>query len=216
MDEITRHRYPALAWKSELRYCRFQLEGYERLSQGTAAVCGDVERYVMHGALAFRKLLDRRALSEEVIEGLWPVDRYPCTRIPESRRLFEGTIDLENLHHFVRYYDMDAPSPGAISLQRLANALVHSLVFAVWPAEEGGYDAARFFFTSDYDKAKFVHGMAVSDFHQIVEAVSYDEVVYFERVGRDGAFRQHDRRWVIEQGLRPSRGARSPTRRATS
>lgn len=191
MDELARNRYPAVDWKQDLRVSRGHFEEHERFGEGTASVCNAVERYVIQSALAFRKLLDQRLLTEEVITADWKVRTYPCTRRPEPHWYFEGMIDMENLHHFVRYYDVESPRGGSLRLQRLANLLIHSFVFAVWPADDGTYDEAR----SDRTKDDLVYEMTVAEFQAVVDEVLYDEVVYMERVGADGDFRQHNAAW---------------------
>lgn len=103
---------------------------------------------------------------------------------------------MENLHHFVRYYDVEKPGRrGSLRLQRLANLLIHSFAFAVWPVEGGSYDDARFFFNSDRSKDDLVYEMTVPDFKEVVGVVLYDEVVAMERVGSNGDFRQHNGIW---------------------
>jgi hypothetical protein len=195
MDELTRNRYPAVDWKQDLRVSRHHFEEHERFGEGVASVCNAVERYVMQSARAFRKLLDQRVLTEEVITADWKVHVYPCTHCPEPHWYFEGMIDMENLHHFVRYYDVETPRGGSLRLQRLANLLIHSFVFAVWPVEGGSYDEARFFFNSDRTKDDVVYEMTVADFKEIADEVLYDKVVAMERVGSNGDFRQHNATW---------------------
>jgi hypothetical protein len=195
MDELTRNRYPAVDWKQDLRVSRRHFKEHEGFGEGIASACNAVERYVMQSALAFRKLLDQRLLTEEVITADWRVRTYPCNRRPEPHWYFEGMIDMENLHHFVRYYDVERPRGGTLRLQRLANLLIHSFVFAVWPSDGGSYDEARFFFNSDHSKDALVYEMTAAEFKAVVDEVLYDEVVYMERVGTDGDFRQHNHAW---------------------
>jgi hypothetical protein len=195
MDELAKNRYPAVDWKQDLRVSRQHFKEHEHFGEGVASTCNAVERYVMQSALAFRKLLDQRTLTEEVMTVDWKVRMYPCTRRPEPHWYFEGMIDMENLHHFVRYYDVESPRGSSLRLQRLANLLIHSFVFVVWPAEAGSYDDARFFFNSDRTKDDAVFEMAVADFKEIADEVLFDEVVAMERVGRNGDFRQHNSSW---------------------
>lgn len=196
MDELARNRYPAVNWKQDLRVSRGSFEKHESFGEGIGSVCNAVERYVMQSALAFRKLLDQRVLTEEVITTDWQVRSYPCIRHPEPHWFFEGMIDMENLHHFVRYYDVERRQGGSLRLQRLANLLIHSFVFVVWPADGGSYDEARFFFNSDHSRNDLVYEMTVSEFKAVVDEVLYDEVVYMERVGTNGDFRQHNQAWA--------------------
>lgn len=197
MDELARNRYPAVDWKRDLHVSRRHFEEHEGFGEGVASACNAVERYVMQSALAFRKLLDQRVLTEEVITADWRVRTYPCTKHPEPHWYFEGMIDMENLHHFVRYYDVEQPRRGSLRLQRLANLLIHSFVFAVWPSDEEDdtYDDARFFFNSDHSKDDLVYEMTVAEFKAVADQVLFDEVAYMERVGTNGDFRQHNRAW---------------------
>src|ERR1700743_563379 len=80
LDEIAANRYPAIDWKADLRMSRHEFTDYERLAQGTASVCIAVERYLMHSALAMRKLLVQQVLTDEVVDAKRPVLSYPCIR----------------------------------------------------------------------------------------------------------------------------------------
>lgn len=196
MDELARNRYPAVDWKQDLRVSQHEFAEHERYGEGVASVCNAVERYVMRSALAFRKLLDRIVLTDEVKQIDWNLRAYPCMKPPETRYSFDGTIDLENLHHFVRHYDIDRPTKRTLRLQRLADLLIHNFVFAVWPPSPGEpYDAARFFFNSDRNKAEVVYEMTVTEFKQIVAEVLYDEVVYISQDRATGEIHQHNAAW---------------------
>lgn len=199
MDEIAANRYPALDWKRDLRVSQRHFAEHERFGEGTTSVCIAVERYLMHSSLAFRKLLVQRVLTDEVIYADRSVVSYPCTRRPEERWQFEGTVDMENLHHFVRHYDLERPRRESLRLQRLADVLIHSFVFAVWPKEGGSYEEARVFFNSDRNKDKVVYEIRVSDFREIVEEILYDEVVYMSRDASTGEFHQHNWEWKQRQ-----------------
>jgi len=196
MDELARNRYPGVDWKQDLRVSQHELAEHEKFGEGVASVCNAVERYVMRSALAFRKLLDRVVLTDEVKQIDWNLRAYPCTKPPETRYSFDGTIDLENLHHFVRHYDTDRLTKRTLRLQRLANLLIHNFVFVVWPPDPGKpYDAARFFFNSDFNKDEVVYEMTVTEFKQIVEEVLYDEVVYISQDRETGEIHQHNAAW---------------------
>ena len=205
MDEIAANRYPALDWKQDLRVSQRLFSEHEGFGEGTASVCIAVERYLMHGALAFRKLLVQRVLTDEVIYADRPVLAYPCTKPPDKRWWFEGTVDMENLHHFVRHYDLERPRGESLRLQRLADLLIHSFVFAVWPKDGGSYEEARFFFNSDRNNDKVVYEMQVADFKAIVEEILYDDVVYVSIDKSTGEFHQHN--WTWRQRQRENWGA---------
>jgi hypothetical protein len=199
MDEIAANRYPALDWKQDLRVSQRLFAEHEGFGEGTASVCIAVERYLMRSALAFRKLLVQRVLTDEVINADWRVLTYPCTKAPDERWWFEGTVDMENLHHFVRHYDLGRPRKESLRLQRLADFLIHSFVFAVWPKDGGSYEQARFFFNSDRNRGKLVYEMQVTDFKAIVEEVLDDEVVYVSIDKSTGEFHQHNLAWKHRQ-----------------
>jgi hypothetical protein len=113
--------------------------------------------------------------------------------------VFEGTVDMENHHHFVRHYDLERPRKESLSLERLANLLIHSFVFAVFPGDRGRYQDAHFFFNSDRNKDKVVHEMQVSDFKAIIAEVLGDEVVHVSIDKSTGKFHQHNRVWKQQQ-----------------
>jgi hypothetical protein len=47
--------------------------------------------------------------------------------------LVDGTVDLVNYHHIVRYYDMNDPGSVRLDLKTLSDQLMHSFVFVVRP-----------------------------------------------------------------------------------
>jgi hypothetical protein len=199
VDEITRNRYPAVDWKADLRVTRREFTEYERFSQGTSSVCNAVERYLIHSAVAIRKLLVQRKLTDEVTEADRPVLSYPCTKRPEKRWWFEGIVDLENHHHFVRHYDMERPRKESLRLKRLADLLIHSFVFAVWPADGGTFEDARVFFNSDQNQDRVVYEIQVAAFSAIVEEVVDDEIVWRSYDQTTDEFEQHNWLWKREQ-----------------
>lgn len=153
----------------------------------------------MHSALALRKLLVQRVLTDEVIYRERPVLSYSCTKPPQEQWQFEGTVDMKNLHHFVRHYDLDHPREERLQLKRVADLLIHSFVFAVWPEEAGSYEDARVFFNSDYVKNELAYEMRVVDFQAIVEDVLNDETVYTSVDRATGEFHKHNWEWKQRQ-----------------
>jgi len=200
VDEIAANRYPALDWRFELRHAERDFAQSESWGEGLSSLCKSVERYVSHCALAFRKLIVQQALTDEVLFSDRPVLSYPCTTAPGTRWFFEGTVDMENHHHFVRHYDLARPRRESLHLKRLSDYLIHSFVFAVFAGEgtDATYQDARFFFNSDRRKDKVVYEMAISDFKAIVEEVLYDEAVYVE-TDANGAIHQHNWEWKQRQ-----------------
>lgn len=199
MDEIAANRYPALNWKGDLRSSQHRFTEHEGFGEGTASVCIAVERYLMHSALALRKLLVQRVLTDEVVYRERPVLSYACTKPPQEQWQFEGTVDMENLHHFVRHYDLDHPRETGLHLKRVTDLLIHSFVFAVWPEEGGSYEDARVFFNSDHVKNELVYEMRVVDFQAIVEDVLNDETVYTSVDRATGKFHKHNWEWKQRQ-----------------
>jgi hypothetical protein len=196
MDEITRNRYPRNNWKQDLRVSQHHFAEHEGFGEGVTSVCVAVERYVMHCALAVRKLLDQQALTEEVRTRNWRCRSYPCTRQPEKRWWFEGIVDMENLHHFVRYYDIEQPRPSSLTLQRLANYLLHSFVFAVQPpGPESAWSEARFYFNSDHNYRDHVYEMRVAEFEAVIDEILCDEAVWMSSDSRSGRVIQHNATW---------------------
>jgi hypothetical protein len=196
LDDIAANRYPAVNWKADLRMSRREFTDYERLAQGAASVCTAVERYLMHSALAMRKLLVQQVLTDEVADANRPVLSYPCIRRPRERWCFENTVDMENLHHFVRHYDMQSPRRESLNLKRFADILIHSFVFAVWLEEGGTFEDARVFFNSDHNQKHVVYELRVADFSSIVEEVIDDEIGYRFTDRSTGRYHRHNWTWV--------------------
>jgi hypothetical protein len=198
VDEIAANRYPALDWRFALRHAERDFAESESWGEGLPSLCKSVERYVTHCALAFRKLIVQRVLTDEVLFANRPVLSYPCTKPPGERWFFEGTVDMENHHHFVRHYDLDRPRRESLQLQRLSDFLIHSFVFVVFAGDGGRYEDARFFFNSDRNKDRVVYEMTIGTFKSIVAEVLSDEVVYFE-TDENGESHQHNWVWNRER-----------------
>jgi hypothetical protein len=58
-DPIAKNRYRGVDWKQDLRFCRTELDKHLEIG---GSVLAAVERFVMHAALSFRKLLDHQIL----------------------------------------------------------------------------------------------------------------------------------------------------------
>jgi hypothetical protein len=199
-DELAKHRYQGVDWKQDLHLSRTELAEHLEVGEGTRSICIAVERFVMRGALALRKLQDRRTLSDEVRHSTWAVRRYPCIQRPDPRFWFDGTIDLVNHHHIARHYRLETPGMTTLSLQDVANSLIHSFVFVVWPEPEDEVPKdTRFFFNSDKTKNEAVWEMSVGEFQAVVDAVLSDDVVWVSHNKATGHFRQHNSAWRAAQ-----------------
>jgi hypothetical protein len=195
-DELDRSRYRGVNWKQDLHFSRSELKTHLAIGEGEDSVCIAVERFVMHSALAIRKLLDRRLLSDEVLNGTWPVRRYPCVKQPDPRFWFDGTVDLVNYHHIARHYELDGPGASRLGLKMLADQLVHSFVFVVWPRPEDLVpNDIRFFFNSDKSKSDSLYEMHVGEFQRVIDTIVTDEVVWVDINRATGRFRQHNAAW---------------------
>lgn len=195
-DELERSRYRGVNWKQDLHFSRSELNTHLATGGGEDSICIAVERFVMHSALAIRKLLDRRVLSDEVLNSTWPVRGYPCVKRPDPRFWFDGTIDLVNYHHIARYYDLDGPGSSQLGLKTLANQLMHSFVFVVWPRRDDLVpNDIRFFFNSDESKLDWLYEMNVGEFQRVIDAIVTDEVVWVDINKVTGRFRQHNAAW---------------------
>jgi hypothetical protein len=195
-DELEEHRYRGVDWKQDLRFSRGELDSHLAVGEGDRSLCIAVERFVMRSALALRKLLDRRVLSDEVLNSSWPLRRCECVTRPDPRFWFDGTVDLVNYHHVARYYAIDRPESEEISLKHLSNQLLHSFAFVVWlrPGDVVPADT-RFFFNSDDSKSKWLYEMTVGEFECVVDAVVTDAVVWVDINKESGRFRQHNAAW---------------------
>lgn len=110
----------------------------------------------------------------------------PLRSTPDPRSWFDGTIDLVNYHHIARHYQLDTPEPTKLSLQDLANRLIHSFVF---------------FFNSDQTK-EAIWEMSVAEFQAVIDAVLNDDVAWVDYNKATGRFRPHTSAWrAAQRGL---------------
>jgi hypothetical protein len=202
-DDLDKHRYRGVSWKQDLRLSRYELEEHLRVGEGTPSICIAVERFVMRSALAVRKMLDCRELSDEARDRRWPARHCPCFQRPDPRFWFDGTIDLVNYHHIARHYRLEEPEPTHLPLKDLADYLIHSFVFVVWPRPEDDVPGdTRLYFNSDMTKNSGVWEMTVGEFQAGIDVILGDEVVWVDINKATGRFRQHNHAWRAAQRRR--------------
>jgi hypothetical protein len=122
-----------------------------------------VEQCLMSSFYAVRKLFDAKKLSETVISRSFRVTTFPSTGKP---------VHHLNSHHLERLYDFSKATQAHIGVLDLCNQFVHSYVFQLTFAEDGGLDGV--FVTSDHKRGSHLY---LVNIRQVISL--------FERIGQD-------------------------------
>lgn len=99
-----------------------------------------------------------------------------------------------------RFYDIDKPSRGELSVVRLRNQIVHSFVFQIYAEADG---TTGVLFVSDHDRHKTLNGIGFASLADLFEYVAREDVVEHHGSMRNGVqtlvnTSNHD---LVEDGL---------------
>lgn len=150
-------------WKDDLlKYARDlqRRKSQRRWSDGSFA---RIERNVMLGFYAIRKLIDARKLSTPLVEQLIPLSCFPS----------KGTrVTLFNSSRIEKHYDFGKKAKLKKDLVFVCNQVIHSFVFEVEILPRGSL--AGFLVSSDHERCKRLFRIPVGEVIRI-----------FERTGKD-------------------------------
>ncbi|HEU0037128.1 MAG TPA: hypothetical protein VFQ53_41245 [Kofleriaceae bacterium] len=184
-------------WKRDLEKAAVDLERRRTQRRWSEASWGKLERVLLGGAFAVRKLLDSGKISDEVESMTIKAQAFP----PKARR-----VDRLNRHRLEQLYDLNAPRAVDVGLQRFCNQLVHSFVLS--PAYEPGLGLLGLFVSSDRDRERRCLYFAVEAIIEVFNAIATDDIVYFEsrrsEIGAEMRIVRKSNRLPAEVGLIPS------------
>lgn len=169
-------------WKVELLRAADRLEKKATQSRWTERSAFLVERDIMVGAYAVRKLLEAPAkLSDHVKQLQLPVISHPLVA-PDPPDWWDAV-------HWWDLYDMDSPEEKNVSLRYFCNLLIHSFVFAFYATlKDDGL--AGVFVNSEYESKKALILIATSTFVELFRTVGNDDVLRLE-MQRDEQGKMH-------------------------
>lgn len=156
----------SVPWKSHLWKTAANLERRRIQRRWRASTHFLIERELFHAAYAVRKLIEARKLSDEVEVSNWPAKNYgPPT----------GVVDIMNRDKIDKFYDLSRFTAEAIALTDLCNQFIHSFVFMLSCAEEGGLNGV--FVASDRARSRRLLWFDIVDVLAMLRSVAEDEIV---------------------------------------
>lgn len=205
LSELTIRGDPLLSnsvpWKEELLRTADRLEKKITQRRWTERSAFLVEKDVMVGAYAIRKLLEAPAkLSDSVKELRLPVLSHPL--VAPAPPDWWDAIEWWDL------YDMDSPEKKNVPLQYFCNLLIHSFVFAfhATPKDDG---LEGVFVNSEYESKKALIFIATGTFVELFRTVGNDDVLRLEmqrdEQGRMHVIQAHNTLSTEDERQRPTR-----------
>ncbi len=119
--------WDSVPWKEDLLRVADSLERRTTQRRWCERTSFLVERDVMNGAYALRKLNEARKISDELAAE---------TFAAREHLLLGRPVDIWNRHDFYEHYDMEHPQPVQLALADFYNQVIHSWVWMLSGAEE--------------------------------------------------------------------------------
>jgi hypothetical protein len=158
----------ALQWKQELLRSAARLEKKTTQKRWTDQTAFIVERDVMVGAYAIRKLLETPGRVS---------DHARTLHVPVLSHSLDTTTRVTwwTALHWWELYDMETYSTQRIPLRHFCNSLIHSFVFAFHPTPDND-GLAGMFVNSEYESKKALFFIATETFVELFRAIGNDDV----------------------------------------
>jgi hypothetical protein len=154
-------------WKEELWMMADRLEKCKRRRRWTDQSAFLVERDVMFGAYAIRKLIEAHKISDQATAEPLNAERYGLAdRVP----------DLMNFHRPWDNYDLSAGDIAQLSLREFSNQVIHSFIFTICTNQDGhGFNGLLF--SSDRARREFVYFVNADSILTTFRRVAEDDIV---------------------------------------
>lgn len=165
-------------WRAELVKVADRLARQRERGTLTEAGAFRLERDLMVGAYAIRKLMEAKKLATSLEQTTYRVRCYPSTGERPDRM---------NWHHLDRFYDFGNAGEATLSLGQLCNQIVHSWIWMPlydWETKPKGWEALLV--TSDRDRMKHIHEIPSELFVDLFRQVGTEDVASV-RMTRDAA-----------------------------
>lgn len=157
----------AIYWKRELLRSAARLEQKATQKRWTDQSAFIVERDVMVGSFAIRKLLEAPGrISDET--------RKMQVTVLTHALAGEQRVTWWTALHWWELYDMDSYARRHLSLQQFCNSLIHSFVFAFHPTPDDD-GLAGMFVNSEFASKKELLFISTEIFVQVFRTVGNDD-----------------------------------------
>lgn len=157
-------------WRLELhriaRRLRYWSEDFDHENEELAF---EIERDVMVGAYAVRKLLDAEKLPTSLKRRNFRVVSYPIKhRVP----------DLMNWHRTDEFYDFDKASEKVMPSKEICNQMIHSFVWMTEAGEESP-GLTGILFNSDRSRERELYRIGIEDLAELFSAATEEVTMSF-------------------------------------
>ncbi|MFD8799535.1 hypothetical protein [Streptomyces atroolivaceus] len=172
-------------WRAELLDIAKRLEKRKVQRRWTDRTAFLIERDVMIGAYAVRRLKESFKVSDELARRTWPVEIHePRGRVP----------DVQNSHKFWELYDLEKSRKAGLSLANVCNQVIHSWIWG-FAAREDELGLGGVFISSDRKRKKCLYFLATDTLVDLFRSIGEEEIYHVE-MRRDAAGEMHFTRIV--------------------
>lgn len=180
----------SIPWREQLRSIAIALRRRSHQKRWTERTHFLVERDLMFGAYAIRRLIESNKTSSRLPDRRIRVTTYRLVgRVPMS-------LDRSDLSNF---YDLTRGQPAEIDVAFLCNQIIHSFLFQMWDEENGSTTVA---FASDRARNSLLYSTSLDVIAGLFDYVGREDVVRMRGSMRSGTqtwdrFSNHD---LVESG----------------
>lgn len=167
----------SVPWKEELLRIAYRLHRKARQRRWTDRSSFLVERDVMVGAYAIRKLVEARKVSDALASQNIAVQEYPLTgRAPDIWRRDE----------IWKHYDLDSGRDTSISLTWLCNQIIHSFVWLLSAEEPPPHYLNGIYVASDRKRLQGLYYITIETLVRLFYSIGGENIVE-ATMSRDGS-----------------------------
>jgi len=164
----------SVPWREQLRSIAIALRRRSHQKRWTERTYFLVERDLMFGAYAVRRLIESNKTSSRLAKRHISVKAYDLVgRIPMS-------LDRSDLAHF---YDLDHGRRAELDVGALCNQLIHTFLFQMWDEDDGSTTVA---FASDRARSALLYSASLDRIAELFDYVGREEVVRMRGTMRVG------------------------------
>ncbi|MBW8846761.1 MAG: hypothetical protein JF607_17480 [Burkholderiales bacterium] len=156
-------------WKDDLLKSALSLERRRQQQRWYDGTFADVEKKVLLGFYAVRKLIEARKVDDAVAAQSIAVTVYPSTG---------KLVTRNNWHHWWELYDMEDPRRTKVKLIPLCHQFVHSYVFSCAFDEERMLDSVMV--SSDRERNRMLFSVPVVEIGRVFQEIGKNYPNYYE------------------------------------
>jgi hypothetical protein len=157
-------------WREQLLRSADALERRKTQRRWTERTGFLVERDIMVGCYAIRKLQEARKISDELAAQIWEVTLHPLTA---SR-----PPDIWGRSEPWEYYNLQSGHLRPLITERLCNQVIHSYIWMISATEQNVFNGI--YVASDRQRARGLYFIHVDRFIELFRAVGLEDIFHIE------------------------------------